>query len=85
MAKCNYCGREMLTANGCSYKRVVIKGEHKKTFNRIKVGAPATGTKNPLVLRKRKISAVSIVEPKLATITTTVATSRSAPFVEVSS
>lgn len=40
MAKCNYCGREMLTANGCSYKRVVIKGEHKKTFNRIKVGAP---------------------------------------------
>lgn len=25
----------MLTANGCSYKRVVIKGEHKKTFNRI--------------------------------------------------
>jgi hypothetical protein len=29
MAKCNYCGREMLTANGCSYKRVVIKGEHK--------------------------------------------------------
>lgn len=40
MAKCNCCGREMLTANGCSYKRVVIKGKHKKTFNRIKVGDP---------------------------------------------
>lgn len=85
MAKCNYCGREMLTANGCSYKRVVIKGEHKKTFNRIKVGAPGDWYEKPLVLRKRKISAVAIVEPKLATITTTVATSRSAPFVEVSS
>lgn len=35
-----FAGREMLTANGCSYKRVVIKGEHQKTFNRIKVGAP---------------------------------------------
>ena len=40
MAKCNYCGREMLTANGCLYKRVVIKGNRKKTFNRIKVGDP---------------------------------------------
>lgn len=40
MAKCNCCGREMLTANGCSYKRVVIKDKHKKTFNRIKVGDP---------------------------------------------
>ena len=39
MAKCNYCGREMLTANGCLCKRVVVKGKRKKTFNRIKVGA----------------------------------------------
>lgn len=38
MAKCNCCGREMLTANGCSYKRVVVKGAHKETFKRIKVG-----------------------------------------------
>lgn len=37
MAKCNYCGREMLTANGCLYKRVVVKVKRKKTFNRIKV------------------------------------------------
>lgn len=44
MAKCNCCGREMLTANGCSYKRVVIKGKHKKTFNRIKVGDPCHWT-----------------------------------------
>lgn len=40
MAKCNCCGREMLTANGCSYKRVVVKGAHKETFKRIKVGDP---------------------------------------------
>lgn len=40
MAKCNCCGREMLTANGCSYKRVVVKGVHKETFKRIKVGDP---------------------------------------------
>ena len=25
MAKCNCCWREMLTANGCLYKRVVVK------------------------------------------------------------
>ena len=40
MAKCNCCGREMLTANGCSYKRVVVKGARKETFKRIKVGDP---------------------------------------------
>ena len=40
MAKCNCCGREMLTANGCLYRRVVVKGAHTKTFKRIKVGDP---------------------------------------------
>lgn len=40
MAKCNCCGREMLTANGCLYRRVVVKGAHKETFKRIKVGDP---------------------------------------------
>ena len=85
MAKCNCCGREMLTANGCSYKRVVVKGAHKETLSASKSATPATGTKSSLVLRKRKISAVEIVEPKLATTTTTAATLRSAPFVEGSS
>lgn len=40
MAKCNCCGREMLTANGCLYRHVVVKGAHTKTFKRIKVGDP---------------------------------------------
>ena len=44
MAKCNCCGREMLTANGCSYKRVVVKGAHKEmvicTMLQINFGMP---------------------------------------------
>lgn len=40
MAKCNCCGLEMLTADGCLYKRIVVKGPRKKIFNRIKVGDP---------------------------------------------
>lgn len=35
MAKCNCCGLEMLTADGCLYKRIVVKGPRKKIFNRI--------------------------------------------------
>ena len=66
MAKCNCCGREMLTANGCLYRRVVVKGAHTKTFKRIKVGDPGDWYEK-------------------STIITTAATSRSAPFVEVSS
>jgi hypothetical protein len=30
----------MLTADGCLYKRIVVKGPRKKIFNRIKVGDP---------------------------------------------
>lgn len=42
MAKCNCCGLEMLTADGCLYKRIVVKGPRKKIFNRIKVGDPGS-------------------------------------------
>lgn len=51
MAKCNCCGREMLTANGCSYKRVVVKGAHKETFKRIKVGDPGDDTLHEIVTK----------------------------------
>ena len=37
MAKCEICGREMLTATGCKRGKVFIKGRY---FNRVKVGAP---------------------------------------------
>lgn len=39
MAKCQ-CGREMLKANGCRFKRIVVHGKSTKTYNRIKVGDP---------------------------------------------
>lgn len=82
MAKCDYCGREMLRANGCSYKRVVVKGKREETFDRIKVGALVTGTRHSLVLRKKKVSVVAIAEPKSVTTTITVATTRGVPFAE---
>lgn len=37
MAKCKFCNREMLTANGCTYKHIK-DFETGKTYNRIKVG-----------------------------------------------
>ena len=37
MAKCPFCGREMLTANGCKSGWILYKGER---YKRIKVGAP---------------------------------------------
>ena len=37
MAKCELCGREMLTATGCSSKWIFANG---KTYKRIKVGDP---------------------------------------------
>ena len=39
MAKCD-CGRDMLKANGCRFKRIVVHGKSTKTYNRIKVGDP---------------------------------------------
>lgn len=35
MAKCQYCGKEMLTADGCSIKQFIADG---KRYDRIKVG-----------------------------------------------
>lgn len=35
MAKCQYCGREMLTADGCKCTAFMVKG---KRYPRIKVG-----------------------------------------------
>ena len=37
MAKCEICGREMLTAKGCNVPKVHING---KVYNRIRCGAP---------------------------------------------
>lgn len=39
MAKCQ-CGREMLKANGCRFKRIVVHGKNTKSYDRIKVGDP---------------------------------------------
>lgn len=39
MAKCQ-CGREMLKANGCRFKRIVVRGKNTKSYDRIKVGDP---------------------------------------------
>ena len=82
MAKCDYCGREILRANGCSYKRVVAKGKRRKLSTASKLVTPVTGTRHSLVLRKKKISVVAITEPKSATTTITVATTRGVPFAE---
>lgn len=35
MAKCSYCGKEMLTANGCECIAYIVNG---KKYPRIKVG-----------------------------------------------
>lgn len=37
LAKCSTCNREMLTAKGCKYSTIGIKG---KAYRRIKVGDP---------------------------------------------
>ena len=37
MAKCEACGREMLSANGCKYGRIIFDKKH---YDRIKVGDP---------------------------------------------
>jgi len=34
MAKCE-CGREMLKANGCRFKRIVVHGKSTKIYNRM--------------------------------------------------
>ena len=39
MAKCQ-CGCEMLKANGCRFKRIVVHGKNTKSYDRIKVGDP---------------------------------------------
>lgn len=36
MAKCEFCGREMLTSNGCSFTKVILADGRK--FKRMKVG-----------------------------------------------
>ena len=37
MVKCNFCGRDMLTSDGCDNMKIEYKG---KIFDRIKVGDP---------------------------------------------
>lgn len=70
----------MVTADGCLYKRIVVKALAKRFLIVSRLVTPATGTSNPLVLQKRKVSAVAIVEPKLATIITMAAISKDVPF-----
>ena len=83
MAKCE-CGREMLKANGCRFKRIVVHGKSTKPITASRLATPVTGTKSMSGLRKKRISAVAIAEQKSASIITRIAITRDVRFAEVS-
>lgn len=83
MAKCQ-CGREMLKANGCRFKRIVVHGKNTKSYDRIKVGDPGDWYEEYVGTPEKKISAAAIAEQKSASIITRIAITRDVRFVAAS-
>ena len=64
MAKCQ-CGREMLKANGCRFKRIVIHSKEVQSYSRIKMGDSGDWYEQYVGTHQTKRRyGVVIVEPK---------------------